>query len=132
MAFKIPKNTLICIGILIAVLVGLYFAGFLNKEKLPKFLQEDYENEDSDEIKELNLYIEKLCNLNLIYFHFFLAKFYKVTYVNVCYQEKVDFVLKKIFFSKKRKKLQKINKIIKHKKRMDELNCLKYLFLQQK
>ena len=43
MAFKIPKNTLICIGILIAVLVGLYFAGFLNKEKLPKFLQEDYE-----------------------------------------------------------------------------------------
>jgi len=52
MAFKIPKNTLICIGILIAVLVGLYFAGFLNKEKLPKFLQEDYENEDSDDSED--------------------------------------------------------------------------------
>tara|TARA_B100000586_G_C19748371_1_gene276829 strand:- start:50 stop:487 length:438 start_codon:yes stop_codon:yes gene_type:complete len=45
MAFKIPKTTLICIAIVIAVLVGLYFAGFLNKDKLPKFLQENYKDE---------------------------------------------------------------------------------------
>ena len=45
MAFKIPKTTLTCIAIVIAVLVGLYFAGFLNKGKLPTFLQESYKDE---------------------------------------------------------------------------------------
>ena len=61
MAFKIPKNTLICFGILIAVLVGLYFAQLYNNDKLPSFLkynttdtfenesESESENEDDDE-----------------------------------------------------------------------------------
>jgi len=56
MAFKIPKTTLICIAILIAVLVGLYFAGFINKDKLPKFLQENYEDEDDEEEDPKDIY----------------------------------------------------------------------------
>ncbi len=50
MAFKIPKNTLICLGILIAVLVGLWAAKLFKNEYLPSFLQrDDFKNEGKNE-----------------------------------------------------------------------------------
>ena len=41
---KIPKTTLTCLLIVAIVLVILYFAGFINKDKLPF---EHYEDEES-------------------------------------------------------------------------------------
>tara|TARA_B100000446_G_C10234803_1_gene227268 strand:- start:83 stop:466 length:384 start_codon:yes stop_codon:yes gene_type:complete len=51
MAFKIPKTTLTCIAILIVVLVGLYVA--TNYFGLPKFLREDFEDEDEDKKRKI-------------------------------------------------------------------------------
>ena len=52
-----------------------------------------------------------------------------MTYVSVGYLEEVDFALQQKVFEKKKKILQKINKIAIGKKRMEKLISLNYLSL---
>ena len=55
---SIPKKIAVCLGIVVIVIVILYFSKFLDNNKINSLLRESYEEDDELDIDDLEKYEE--------------------------------------------------------------------------
>jgi len=55
-SISIPKKIAVCLGIVVIVIVILYFTNFLDNSKINSLLRESYEEDDELDIDDLEKY----------------------------------------------------------------------------